>query len=85
MERLCVSAAKRGFPRQLTHTSMIACCRKNCAPAGRSRSKASTQGGGATVSKGYLFAEIESTDRADLLSNTSDVPRTTAVSRTGRQ
>src|SRR6266478_7057240 len=37
MARWCVSAAKRKSSYQLTHTSMIACCRRNCTLAARSR------------------------------------------------
>jgi hypothetical protein len=41
MARWCVSAAKRKSSYQLTHTSMIACCRRNCTLAARSRTQAS--------------------------------------------
>src|SRR6266851_5505806 len=36
-----VAAAKRKSSYQLTHTSMIACCRRNCTLAARSRTQAS--------------------------------------------
>ena len=39
--RWCVSAAKRKSQRQLTHTSMLASCRRNCTLAANSRSRAS--------------------------------------------
>src|SRR3979490_2941921 len=41
MARWCVSAAKRKPSCQLTHASMIACCRRNCTLAVRSRTQAS--------------------------------------------